>query len=364
MYLPKYTITTEILRNIELVGAAREVIDNSLLVPAWEAKFKSEAQLRAAHYGTVLEGNDLTMGEARLIVERSVDDYAGAQKAGIVGRERDIQEVINYRRVLEFLNSVQHPESSVQYTEKDLLDIHKLVVEKLVLDDQAGVYRRSEVVLKNSVTGQIGFRPPIHQEVPGLMKDFFDWLNSRAGQEVHPVLRAGIGHYIVAAVHPFVEGNGRTARAFATLILFNEGYDVKKFFALEEYFDRHADEYFGALMEVSNQSLFLKERELTPWLAVFTKALASELTRIKEKIREVSTSILAKKGSKQISLTERQMKIMEYIGQNGGISMAEARKVLSMVSEDTILRDLKFLKESGILSKKGSTKLARYVPRK
>jgi len=73
---------------------------------------------------------------------------------------------------------------------------------------------------------------------------------------------------------------------------------------------------------------------------------------------------LAKKGGRQISLSERQMKIMEYVGQNGEITMAEARKVLTMVSEDTILRDLKYLKETGILSKKGSTKSARYLARK
>ncbi len=360
MYIPKYSITNEILRNIELVGAAREVIDNALLVPAWEAKFKSDAQTRAAHYGTVLEGNDLTLGEARLIVERSVDDYSGAQMVGVVGRERDIQEVINYRRVTEYLEKSKNP--IIQ--ESNLLDIHKLVVEKLVKDEQLGVYRKTEVVLKNSVTGQIGFRPPLNVEVPILMKDFFDWLNSKMGQEVHPVLRAGIGHYVVAAVHPFVEGNGRTARAFATLILFNEEYDVKKFLALEEYFDRHADEYFGALMAVSNQSEYLKERDLTPWLSVFTKALASELTRIKEKIREVSVSGLPKKGGIQITLSERQMKIMEYVGQNVGITMGEARKIIPMVSEDTILRDFKYLKDKGVLSKKGSTKSARYMAKK
>ena len=62
MYVPKYTITTEILRNIAAVEASREVIENAPLVPAWEAKFRDEALLKAAHYGTALEGNDYVAG--------------------------------------------------------------------------------------------------------------------------------------------------------------------------------------------------------------------------------------------------------------------------------------------------------------
>lgn len=364
MYLPKYTITNEILRHVELIGAAKEAIDNALLVPAWEAKFKTEATLRAAHYGTVLEGNDLTISEAKLIVEGGVEDVLSAQKVGVVGRDRDVQEVINYRRVVDYLNNVQSSISNVQYNESQLLQIHGLVVEKLVREGQAGVYRQSEVVLKNSITGEIGFRPPTFREVPKFMSEVFAWLNSPAGMETYPVIKAGVVHYAIAAIHPFVEGNGRTARAFATLVLFKEGYDVKRFLALEEYFDRHADEYFGALMRVSNQSEWLDQRDLTFWLAVFSRALAFELGRIKDKIKEVSLGGGVKKGQKQITLSERQMKIMEYIGQYGGITMSEARKILPKISEDTILRDFKYLKNAGILSKRGSTKSARYVPKK
>ena len=82
MYTPKYTITTEILKNIGWVEAAREVIDNAPLVPAWEAKFRDEARLKAAHYGTVLEGNDLTLGEAKLILDKGMETPSEAAEAG------------------------------------------------------------------------------------------------------------------------------------------------------------------------------------------------------------------------------------------------------------------------------------------
>ncbi|TSC85384.1 MAG: Uncharacterized protein G01um101416_891 [Microgenomates group bacterium Gr01-1014_16] len=361
MYVPKYTITTEILKNIGWVEAAREVIDNAPLVPAWEAKFRDEARLKAAHYGTALEGNDLTLGQAKLIMDRGVESHEQATEAGVVAKERDVQEVINYRKVLELIEGL----GGLEYTKETLLSIHRLVVEKLVEEGQAGAFRQVQVVLRNSVTGEIGFRPPAATEVAGLVEDFVSWLNSEKGRGEHPVLRAGVAHYVLAAVHPFVEGNGRTARAFATMILYREGYDIRRFFALEEYFDKNAEEYFGSLMEVSNQSPVLAQRDLTAWLTVFTRALATELTKIKDQVRELSVDIKIKQRmGKQVALTERQMKLMEYLHSNGEMAMSEAKSVLSMVSEDTILRELKALAEKGVIMKKGSTKAARYVLKK
>ena len=243
--------------------------------------------------------------------------------------------------------------------------MHKLVVDKIVPVEQVGSYRKVQVVLRNSVTGEVGFRPPMFTEVPYLIDDFLRYLNSEYGRREHPVLRAGVAHYVIAAVHPFTEGNGRTARALATLILHREGYDVRRFVALEEYFDRHAENYFGALMEVSNQTVKLEDRDLTPWIVVFTKALAEELGKIKIKVRELSVDIRMKERvGKQVALSPRQMKLVEYLNSNGEISMGEARKILSMVSEDTILREFKYLLERGVVAKRGSTKAARYVLKK
>lgn len=364
MYVPKYSITTTILKDIGAVEASREVIENAPLVPAWEAKFQDEAKLRAAHYGTMLEGNDLTFSEAKIIVEGEIDSTKAAADAGVVARERDIQEVINYRRVLDYIESLSADgkKENFNYTPDLLFNVHKLVVDKLIDATQAGKFRESQVVLRNSITGEIGFRPPQAVEVPFLIDEFFRWLSGDFGRKEHPVIRAAITHYVLAAVHPFIEGNGRTARAFATLVLFMEGYDIKRFFALEEYFDKNAEDYFGSLMQVSNQSPKLEERDLTPWVETFTKALAIELVRIKEKVRQLSVDIKIKeRQGKQVSLSERQMKLMEYLNSNGEMTMIQARSVLPMVSEDTILREFKYLIEKGVVIKKGSTKGAHYV---
>jgi hypothetical protein len=94
MFLPSYNITNKILTNIAKIEAAEEVIKNAPLLPLWEKQFKQDAIIRAVHHGTHIEGNLLKKDDAK-------DILLGKQ---VIGRPRDIQEVINYRKVIEFID--------------------------------------------------------------------------------------------------------------------------------------------------------------------------------------------------------------------------------------------------------------------
>ena len=357
MYTPKYTITNEILKNIGLVEACKEVIDNAPLVPAWEKQFQQEARERTVHYGTRIEGNELSLAEARRVLEGE----------DISARRRDIQEVINYRNVLKYIDELGQEgirEKQWVYTEEQLKKIHTLTCDRIIQDYECGAYRTTQVVLKNSFTDEVVFRPVPHLEVPYLVEGFFEWLNSEEGRRVHPVIRAAIANYVLVDIHPFVEGNGRTSRAFALVVLFIEGYDIKKFFSIEERFDKDAASYYGAIQAVTNQDPSLENRDLTPWIEYYTSCLAIELSRIKERVRQLSVDIKLKgKLGKQVSLSERQTKLVEYLQENGEITTPDARKVLPMISDDTILRDLKDLVKKRIIKKEGKTKAAKYLMR-
>ena len=349
MYSPKYTITNKTLKNIGAIEAAREVIENAPLVPSFEKQFKSDAIVRTVHHGTHIEGNDLTLSQARQVLE-------GKE---IVGKDRDIQEVINYRNVMNLLNELQSKRGN--YDIEMLIDIYKETVSNIVSPDKLGI-RKSQVVIKEEGSGEVVFNPPSFTEVSLLLSDFFEWLNSQDAREVHPILRAGITHYVLVSIHPFVEGNGRTVRAFASLVLIREGYDIRKFFALEEHFDNDLASYYEAFLKVDKLSDDISQRDLTSWLEYFTEVVAIELTKIKEKVRNLSIdSRLKLKIGQQVALTERQMKMVEYISEHGSAIMRDLRDVFSMVSEDTILRDIKDLLEKGIMIKQGSTKGARYI---
>ena len=354
MYQPKFSISNEILANIGLVEAAKEVIENAALVPIYEARFVKDAILRTVHHGTHIEGNDLSITEARKVIEGE----------GVAGRDRDVQEVINYRRVVDYLEKIAPPKEqpAVEYTQPMLKEINRLAGERIITDGRAGEYRQAQVVLKNSRTGEIIFRPPPAIEVPFLLEDFFRWLNSASAKKFHPVLRAGICHYVLVAIHPFVEANGRTARAFATLILYTENYDIRKFFSLEEYFDKDAGRYYQAMGEVDRQDKDLTRRDLTPWLEYFTQAMAVELSRVKEKVKRLSVDLKMKgRIGHQIPLNERQIKLMEYLQENGSLTTVGARSVVPEYSDDTLTRDFNYFLKRGIIKKEGKTKAAKYI---
>ena len=362
MYSSKFSITNKILKYIGRIEAARDYIENAPLVPAYEAKFRQEAILRTVHHGTHIEGNLLGTGEVAAVLEGQEID----------ARDRDVQEILNYRNVLTYidkkapkpatplLNSVTG--SMAKIGEKDLLTLHRLTVEKILPDDRAGKYRQTQVVVKNSKSGEISFKPPQAVEVKKLVGDFISWLNSQETEDVHSVILAGVVHYVLAYIHPFVDGNGRVARAFATLVLFAKGYDIKKFFSLEEYFDRDAKRYYSTLQLVSNQKVDqLSDRDLTIWLEYFCEGLAQELERVKEKVQKLSLDSRLKGRTGQIALSERQVKLVEYIENYGSINNRAWRSLLADFSDDTILRDMRDLQKKKLIKKKGSTKGAVYV---
>lgn len=350
MYSPKYIISNKILKNIGAIEASKEVIESAPLVPTFQKQFQTDAVIKTVYHGTHIEGNDLTYLQTKKVLE-------GGE---VYGRPRDIQEVINYRNVITLLDELAFKRGG--YEPGMLKEIHKLTVEKIVSPEKIGVFRTSQVVIKDEVTGEVVFSPPPFIEVPYLLDDFFAWLNSSGALEIHPILKAGITHYILVAIHPFVEGNGRVSRAFATLILIRDGYDIKKFFSLEEHFDEDPASYYQAFANVDKQSKNIGARDLTAWLEYFTQAVASELSQIKEKVKKLSIDTRLKvKMGEQVSLSERQVRLFEYLSDQGSAGMPDLKKVLPMVSDDTILRDVRDLLEKGIIKKTGSTKASRYV---
>lgn len=350
MFNPKFVITNSILQNVAKIETAREIIENSPLVPAWEEKFREDALTRAVHYGTHIEGNDLTLDEAKDVIE-------GRE---IEGRQRDIQEVLNYRNVVDFIN--KEGKNKDEIDKETLLQIHKLTVQKLVPEDQVGYFRNVKVVVRGVETGQVTFTPPDPSEVNTQVENLLAWLNSEAAKKLSPILKAGITLYEIVRIHPFTEGNGRTSRAVATLSLFKDDYDVKRFFSLEEYYDQDIAGYYKALQSASDQLIVDEsERDLTTWLEYFTEGLSVEINRIKEKVKKLSIDLRLKGKQGQIALNSRQIKIIEYLDKNGQINNAIFRELFPMVSDDTILRDLKGLMANKIVKKRGSTKASIYI---
>ncbi len=361
MFQPKFTITNNLLLYVSRIEAAKALIEHSPIVPAWESKFRDEARARTVFHGTHLEGNDLTQEQTEQLVR--LDDIGDVESAkmrsGIVAKDRDVQEVINYRSVLEWLDQWQDfVGKEVVYSEEILQTLHALTTQRILTDEQVGQYRKQQVVVRSVQTGQIAFRPPVSVEIPFLIEEFLEWLNSEEGRKLHPVFRAALTHYELVRIHPFIEGNGRTARALAMLVLYAENYDFKRFLSLESYFDSDVEGYYNAILSVQQN----EQNDLTYWLEYFCYGLAIELDRVKQQVLKLSKDLqLQSRLGRQIALSERQIMLFELVQKQGEIMSQDAAKILPNVSVDTILRDLKDLMDKGIIEKHGVTKGVKYT---
>ena len=137
MYSPRYQITNSVLKSIGAIEAAKEVIEAAPLIPDYERDFQTEAVFRQIYHGTHIEGNELTLTQTKQILEGQ----------SIFARDRDIQEVINYRNVVKLLDSMAT--ATYPYRVDDLLDIHSATVNRIVPEDKVGAIRKTQVVIKD-----------------------------------------------------------------------------------------------------------------------------------------------------------------------------------------------------------------------
>ena len=343
MFTPNFGYTNRIVNNLVEITSAREIILNSYLVPKWEVSLRRDALIKAAHASTAIEGNPLTLEEVSQLAEGR--EVMASRKAK--------QEVLNYLNVLERIEKYQN---GGNVTEKSILRMHKDVT-KETLDsfEHEGNYRAIRVYVGNRITGEVTFMPPPPHDVPVLMGELIEWLNSDDSCNLSPVLVAGMSHYEFVRIHPFVDGNGRTARALATLILHLREFDIKKFFALDDYYDSDRMAYYNALKSVDPETI-----DLTDWLEYFTEGVLISISKVKERVLQLSLEKRKKEEKGQIALTERQMKIIEHLQRNGRITTGDMAKMFG-VTRQAALKELSKLVELEVIKLEGKGRGAHYV---
>ena len=313
MFKPQFRYTDKIVNNLTQIAVAREVILNSPLISKWEVTLRREAIIRSAHSSTAIEGNRLSLDQ--------VSDLAHGRE--VMATRKDKQEVLNYLTVLESIDKLTDGKS---ITKKNILDIHKMITqETLENPSDCSVFRTRYVVVGNRLTGEVIFRPPSNEEVPQLVQELVEWLYSSEAKALDSVIEAGIAHYEFVRIHPFVDGNGRTARVLATLILYLRGFDAKQFFCLDDYYDSDRQSYYSALQSVDKNTL-----DLTEWLDYFVEGVKVSIGAVKERVVRLSSERLRKTRRGQIVLTEKQMRIVEFINQNGRITNRNVREMFKI----------------------------------
>ena len=337
---PGYTITNNILKFVSSADTSKALIENSPIIPYWERTFQNQAMIRSVHHSTAIEGNELNIDEAEKIIEgERVETY----------RLRDIKEIVNYREAIGFISGDQNS----HITTGLLNGVHKVLGEGILTDSHLGIFRKKKAVIVNNRSGEVVFDAPEPSELESEINDLIEWDMGEA-KDVHPLIKAAIIHFELVRIHPYVDINGRTARIIATWSLYRDGYDIKKFFSLEEHYDQDLQRYYDSLDSAH-------DGDYTNWIEYFTQGVAEELSRITEKVMALSRDRILRSKIGQVALSDRQLKIINFLAENEELKNPDFDIVLPKVSEDTILRDLNDLKDKGIIKKIGRTKGAKYI---
>lgn len=161
-----------------------------------------------ANTSNALEGNTYTRNETLLAIQHGL---RAKQKPN-----QDFLESVNHSHAWQLVEALAL-KKDVPITNNDILSMHGIILSG-IRDDQAGKFREMQV----TIDGQLVVLPPPHQ-VPEYMAEFEAWLNNDA-QQLHPLERAQEAHYRLTRIHPFVDGNGRTARLLMNMLLVRDGY--------------------------------------------------------------------------------------------------------------------------------------------
>ena len=346
-FKPVYNITDKILNNISRIIAGRDVIEYSKIIPKWELSLRKEARIHNAHSSTSIEGNRLTLEQVKALSEHKE----------VVASVKDKQEVLNY---LEALDAIpQYATKKTIYT-KLFLTIHKTLTKGTLQNAKdCGVFRGRQVFVGKRILDGTQFKeiveymPPETKEVPKLVEEFLSWLNSKAAGKINPVLLAGIAHYEVARIHPFIDGNGRIARLLAALILYKSGLDHRRFFALDDYYDQDRQSYYTALKTVERNKGYI-----TQWLEYFTDGVLYSVNKVKELILKLGFTQKVTEGE-QIKLNDKQIKVLEKIKEKGRITNRDLRAMFK-ISRQAILKEIGKLTDAKIIELVGKGRGAYY----
>ena len=321
-----FNFTASIVRHLQTIERARESLQHVALSPVIAQQLRNQAQLRATHYSTRIEGNRLTLKETEQAIQ---------QGKLFPGRERDVKEVEGYYRSLQQME--QWVEGGQRITEERVRKLHALVFKGPRA--QPTPYRDGQNVIRGS-GGQMVYMPPEARDVPSLMKELLAWINDSAQEAPLPVV-AGVAHYQFETIHPFFDGNGRTGRLLTTWILYQGGYDLGKFYSLEEFYAQDLDGYYQALVSHPHHNYYegRNKADLTPWLEYFLKGMADVFDQLASEVQKQAGPRVAAGQQKQVlDLDPRARRVLSLFAERELIQSGQVAKLLGLSERQ--VRDL------------------------
>ncbi len=333
------------------IEAAKAVVAHTPLPPAVEAELRHRARVRSTHYSTRIEGNRLTLAEAEQVIAE--------KRTAFHGRERDVAEVRNYWNAL--LRVEEWAAKKTPLTEELIRRLHALVEKGTRAKPTP--YRDGQNVVRDSASGGIVYLPPEAKDVPALMAALVNWVHHADKQNLPVPLIAALIHYQFVTIHPYYDGNGRTARLLATFILHRGGYGLNGFFSLEEHHARDLTGYYHSLATHPQHNYYdgRAEADLTSWLEYFIKTLAGVFVLAKDEALRCAREGVLVEPEEIRRLDRRARVVLALFAQTEHITATEVAKALGL--SDRMARELlkEWVKAGWLIVAKPSKRARAYA---
>lgn len=207
-------------------------------------------------------------------------------------KDKSQQMIANNYQTIQFV--VQHQDTPL--TVELLQHIHHLMTENTLENpEDAGRFRTNdEVVVENGITHEIVHRPPSHTEIPSFVNDLCTFFNEKQSQVfIHPIIRGIIIHFMIAYMHPFVDGNGRTARALFYWYMLKQKYWLMEYLSVSKVIAKSKKSYEKSFLytEADNNDMGYFVAYNLRMLALSFKQLQDYLKR-KQEERKAANAFL------------------------------------------------------------------------
>lgn len=306
--------------------------------------------IRAVRGTTGIEGTELSEDEVREIL--SSPEH---QNVLPKGRARDEQEVRNAHKLMAHVARELERRRNAPLTEQRIRTFHAIFTQGVDYPHNTpGQYRTYPV---NAGTY---FPPESGEEVCRLMEEFIEWFNTGVPTSWDPIIRAVVAHFYVISIHPFGDGNGRTARAVESYLLYQAGVNARAFYSLANFYYRNRAEYISKLDEVR----FRSDPDLSPFVDFALGGLAEELEVVHNEVlsevliiafRDYAREMLLSNGKLGTPVGERLFHFLLGLGKDPVFvkDLRTGRHSLSLlyrnVTNKTLMRDLNFLRQHELI---------------
>jgi Fic family protein len=341
MFEPKYTITPKLLSNIKKITSLITALNHRGFPDTVLMELEKSARELSAYSSTSIEGNPLPLTEVKRILKNRPANLRDSEK-----------EVINYNNAILKLKESSGEKTST-LNMKLILEIHKTVLDGLASKHRIGRLRTEPVFVNDPKAGKPVYLPPDHKDVKPLMDELLSYIEKNRNV-TDPLILAGIFHRQFVIIHPFSDGNGRTARLITKCLLAATGINTFNLFSFENYYNRNVSRYFQNVGVSGNFYDIKGKTDFSGWLEYFTDGIIDELLRVSKELDTKSGMM------PELRIKDHEKHLLDYIKANGFITDKDYSRITER-AKATRSMDFNRLIRMGLIERKGKGKSTYYV---